>query len=129
MNKEVLPDSRLKDRDLGTQMRDWEMPDGTVQRIECSPVYCANCGVFSWWVPKENTIDVCYLCTPCQETYGIPAGQMVLSEDAFWTKVAYEMMEHYGHILNPQELQHMAETDWGPLKSLVKDSPVKVYQN
>jgi hypothetical protein len=124
--KDVLPDSRLGS-DLGSMMMDWTNPvTGEVHRIEVVPTFCANCGVQNpYYVPKENCVWTFWLCENCAATYGAIAGTYTESDKAFWAKVQAEMIEHYGHILNQEELARLQDQDWGPLASLIKESPIK----
>lgn len=121
----VLPDSRLRDP-KGTLMVDWDMPGGGHVRIEVEPVFCANCGKPHGLVPKENTTWAFWLCQDCFEEHGVPANLLVEPDRDFWDKVSGEMYDHYGHLLNQQELTQLAEQGWGPLAKLVKESPIKL---
>lgn len=121
---DILPDSRLK-LTKNTLMVDWPLGDGTKVRIEIEPVFCANCGVSHGYVPTENTIWAFWLCQKCYDQYGVPASLMVALDDDFWHNVQEEMLVHYGHVLNQFELERLAEEGWGPLATLVKESPIK----
>lgn len=127
----VLPDSRLSRPDFGVLMQEWPgtRPDGQPWgRIETVPVFCANCGIPYGYVPKASTTFAFWLCIPCSETYGKIAGTMMMPEDEFWEKVQAEMIENFGHVLNQEELAVLEVLGWGPLASLVKDSPIKVFK-
>ena len=127
--KDVLPDSRLTQRpDLGTQMVDWELPDGTTVRCEAQPIYCANCGKFYGHVPKENTTFAFYMCQPCFDKYGALAGTLAVPDDEFHRNVEAEMMARFGKVLNPFEIAAAKDQGLlGPLLTLLeKESPFKV---
>lgn len=119
---DILPDSRLLS-EVGTVLVDWP----GFGRVECVPVFCANCGAPHGYVPKENTTFSFWLCQPCFETYGTIADTMVMPDHEFWQDVEQEMLTHFGHALDPTELLILEQQGWGPLASLAKASPIKVY--
>jgi hypothetical protein len=126
----MLPDSRLADRDMSTVMADWALPDGRTVRIECSPVYCANCGSMYGYVPKDNTVFVMWLCNRCFEQYGAVAGTYAVPDEQFCKDVAHEMHEAYGRTLSDWELFNLMERGAlvAPLVALEKESPYRVYR-
>lgn len=126
---DTLPDSRLTRDDLNAVMIDWPLPDGRTVRVECVPTFCANCGKSGPFCPKDNTTWMFWLCGPCHEKYGAIAGTLAMPDAEFWEKVNQEMLEHYGHALDPLELMVLEEQGWGPLAKLVKESPVKVMNH
>src|SRR5262245_969867 len=123
---EILPDSRLRHAPtLGSQVVDWQLPGGGTVRIEVVPMYCANCGHGGPFVPMENTASCFYLCNHCVDTCGPIANTMILSDQEFNELVAYEMVERFGHGLNPEQIA--LAVDQGqlgrPLEALLNDSP------
>lgn len=124
MSDLVLPDSRLRS-DKGSVVSDWENPNGTIVRIECVPVFCANCGKQGPYVPKENTTFAFYLCMKCAETHGEIAGIMMVPDEVFFKKAEEAILEKFGRLLGIVDLLKLAERGWGPLASLVKESPFK----
>lgn len=119
---DILPDSRLASN-IGAVVMDWP----GFGRVECVPVFCTNCGAEHGYVPKENTTFSFWLCQSCFDTYGAVAGTMVQPDHEFWEKVEQEMLASFGHGLNPLELLILEQQGWGPLASLVKESPILVY--
>lgn len=120
---DILPDSRLGSNN-GAVIADWH----GFGRVECVPVFCANCGAEHGYVPKENTTFSFWLCQQCFEKYGEIAGCMVQPDHEFWEEVKQTMLANFGHALDPLELFVLEQQGWGPLASLVKESPIKVYQ-
>lgn len=121
----LLPDSRLQRRpDFECKKVDWQLPDGKIVQIEVQPIFCANCGTLSAYVPKENCTFAFYLCRKCQDkplpdgTYGVP-------DDEFDKAVAFEMQERFGHALTDEEiLYYMERQELGTaLELLAKESP------
>jgi ribosomal protein S14 len=103
-NTHVLPDSRLKDRSLGSVVGAWEMPDGSTVRVECARVYCANCGRYYGLVPEGNTTFAFWLCRKCFETHGPVAGTWAVPEEEFCRAVAHEMEAKHGRHLTDVEI-------------------------
>jgi hypothetical protein len=127
-NEHVLPDSRLRDRNLGTVMGDWLLPSGETVRIEASPVHCANCGLFLTYVPKDNTSSTFFLCRKCFERHGVVPGTHATPEDEFNRKLEAEMAERFGRTMTAEEL--VAAEQLGQLGSglelLARESPYPV---
>jgi|GEM_PF-6067877 len=124
-NTLVLPDSRLAAPKC-TVMCDWPMPDATTRRIEAEPIYCANCGKFHGYVPRENTTFAFWLCEPCYEKFGAIAGLTAVPDEEFWQKVHEEMQRHYGRDLTASELAVMNEQDLPlALQLLLRESPTR----
>jgi len=126
----VLPDSRLTHNPtLGSVMMDWPVGDGTTVRLECVPIFCANCGKSYGFVPKDNTTFAFWLCDPCFDKHGPPPGTYVSSDHAFREKVKAEMLEKFGRILTAEELQAMADAGrLGSLEKLLRESGVKEFR-
>jgi hypothetical protein len=124
----MLPDSRLQDRNLETVMADWPLVGGGTVRIEVSPVFCANCGKKYGFVPKENTAFTCWLCRDCYETYGAIAGTFAMPDDDFNQSVQAEMEERFGHALTLAELAYVIDRGQlgTALEKLEKESPYPV---
>lgn len=124
-NTLVLPDSRLATPKCGV-MCDWPMPDGTTRRIEAEPIYCANCGKFHGYVPRENTTFVFWLCEPCYTQFGAQAGLYAVPDDEFWQTVHEEMRARFGRVLTAADIGLMSEDDLGPLLTkLLRESPIR----
>ena len=123
---DVLPDSRLHSA-LGTFMADWTLPDGRVERIEVQPVFCANCGAEHGFVPKDNTTWAFFLCNPCFDKWGVPAGLMVQSDADFWESVHQEMLAKFGRALTSVEVEVLHDQGklGAPLEALMRDSPIR----
>lgn len=129
MSKNLLPDSRLKDRNKLTIMGDWPMPDGSTVRVELSPVFCVGCGKPYGYVPKDNTVGATYICDDCYREDEECFTGMVVSDEQFVRDVAHEMVAKYGRPLTDLEVYALLEQDKlsRELKALIKDSPYKVY--
>ncbi len=127
MPLDTLPDSRLADRDFGTVMMDWPLPDGTTVRIECSPIYCANCGELQGHCPRWSTTWACYLCLPCLELHGAIAGTLAVPDQEFMDAVAYEMQARFGRQLTADELVVACEQGQlgSALEKLARESPYR----
>lgn len=130
---DILPDSRLLggDSTLNSVMGDWQLPDGSIVRIEVVPTYCGSCGLASGqYVPKDNTVFTFCLCRPCYEKYGEIAGTMVSSVEEFNRAVEAEMMEKFGRALTDLELFQLLEQGQlgSALEKLNKESPYKVWK-
>lgn len=125
---DILPDCRLKEK-KGTVMVDWDMPDRSVVRIECEPVYCATCGKLMQYCPLENTTYAFALCQPCFDKWGLLAGTYAVPDDVFNAAVAEQMMDSFGKYLTAEQLVVLDSLDELPraLRALEKDSPYKVY--
>jgi hypothetical protein len=54
------------------------------------PIFCANCGASGGWVPEENCNFAFYLCDPCHEKHGTPAGVMAVPDEVFYAEIAAE---------------------------------------
>lgn len=110
MSVELLPDSRLKDARSHTGH-----PKGAFQQAPgwwWTPIFCANCGADGGAVPEDNIMGAFYLCPPCFETHGVPAGISVMPDEVFWQLVHNEMMERYGRMLTtPEILTQLADTN------------------
>lgn len=106
---DILPDSRLQDRNFGAVMGDFELPNGQTVRLEMTPVFCASCGTLYGYVPRDNTNFVCWLCRPCFEKYGETASLCTVPEDEFNQLVAEEMVARFGRPLTDAELSAAAE--------------------
>lgn len=128
----LFPDSRLAEGDstLGSQIVDWEMPDGSITRLEVVPIFCGSCGKPYGFVPKDNCAFVCWLCRPCHEKYGVIAGTYAQPDDEFCKAVEHEMIEKFGRALTEAEIGALAEKgELGrPLELLEKESPYPVYR-
>jgi hypothetical protein len=124
---DALPDSRLSLRpDLGSVVVDWPMPDGvSTVRVECVPVFCANCGKANGFCPRDNTAWAFWLCQPCFDVYGAVANTWSQPDAAFWANVHHEMEARFGRVLTDAELA--LAWDAGqlgrPLELLAKESP------
>lgn len=127
-NTHVLPDSRLRDQTLGSQVVDWPLPGGKTVRCEAVRIYCANCGKLYGWVPKDNTAFAFWLCRKCFEAYGDCAGLCAVPDEEFAKAVVYEMRERFGRTLSEEEILYYGERgELGTaLESLAKESPYPV---
>jgi hypothetical protein len=107
---ELLPDSRPR------------VQRGTVFRggVPWTPIYCANCGADGGLVPEENMTFAFYLCDPCFEKHGAIAGTMAVPDQVFWKKVHEAMLEKYGRILTPLELEKVVAAGESPLAKLIR---------
>lgn|SRR4051812_17930216 len=108
---DVLPDSRAKTpRGLvfvGSQA--WE------------PVFCANCGKEGGLCPAESTF-MFYLCNPCFASKGHITGTMVVPDQEFYTKLAYEQQATYGRAATHNELLQTIAEDSTSLATLLKEA-------
>jgi hypothetical protein len=112
--EEVLPSSRT------------QVVKGAVWRGEQGwwvPIFCANCGSDGGLVPEVNKSFAFYLCVPCYEKHGLTAGLMAVPEEVFWAKVNAEMLDKYGRILPPTELQEVIDAGLTPLSALFQEKP------
>ena len=113
----LLPDSRLRDRAKGVIRGLF----GGLGFINWTPIYCANCGIPYGYVPEENCDFTCWLCNDCADKYGQQFGAALMPEEVFWEKARFEQLEKYGRLLNPHELQAVAESGSSPLAKLLRD--------
>lgn len=129
VNAHILPDSRLVNETLGSQMVDWEFGGKTV-RIEVVPIFCANCGKAYGFVPKENTAFVCWMCRPCYERLGVVQGTYATPDEEFCKNVENEMLDRFGRALTDAELFALSEKNelGTALEKLAKESPYLVYR-
>lgn len=111
---DLLPDSRL------TAIHTTK---GSVWRgnMWWEPIFCANCGADGGLVPEVNMTFAFYLCSECEGKHGIPAGMLSVPEERFWATVNLEMLERYGRILPPEELQTIVDAGTTPLAALFRD--------
>jgi hypothetical protein len=124
-NSHVLPDSRLREKQM-IRKSVVATPDGGKVTVEEEPVYCINCGKLHGWV-IVGAVWEAWLCTPCAETWGKIAGTYMMPDELFWILVACEMLEHFGRYLTNDEIVMLArDEDYGPLRSLAMDSPIKI---
>lgn len=126
---DVLPDSRLTDKNFGAVMMDWPLPSGRTMRVECVPVFCANCGLPYGYVPRDNTAFAFWLCQQCFETHGAVAGTFAQPDAEFCAAVAVEMENRFGRSLTAEEI--VVAQDRGllgrELGLLIKESPYAVF--
>lgn len=123
----VLPDSRLKNRDFGTVMGDFELPGGGTVRLEMSPVYCASCGKPFGHVPRDNTTFAFWLCNNCYRAHGHVVGTYAVPDAEWSAAVRHELQAKFGgRDATPAEIDALAEAGrLGPaLEALLRDSPV-----
>ena len=127
-NTHLLPDSRLANETLGSQMVMWKMPDGREVRVEAIKIYCANCGKLFGYVPRENCTFAFWQCAKCFEKLGAIAGTCAVPDDEFDRAVAFEMQERFGHALTDEEILHYYERgELGTaLEKLARESPYPV---
>lgn len=97
---DILPDSRLKDAGSAK---------GLLNRGAKGmwrPVFCANCGKDQGYVPDDPKAirEAFMLCDDCYEKHGVPAGLMASRDQLFIEKSREAQLEHYGHVLTPQEV-------------------------
>jgi hypothetical protein len=119
---ETLPDSRLSNLN-GSVLMDWPLDDGTIVRIECVPIFCANCGKPYGFVPKDNITFVCWFCDPCFEKYGKQAGMLYSPDHEFRENVKNEMETRFGRHLTAEELLANKDNLGTGLNNLIKESP------
>ena len=121
---DLLPDSRLKDRNFGAVMADFDVPGAGTVRLEMIPIFC-QCGKLYGYVPKDNTSFVCWLCQTCFEKYGQAAGTCAVPDDAFNEHVAEEILARFGRPLTDAELSAAAAQGklGRALELLEKESP------
>lgn len=127
-NNHVLPDSRLRDQTLGSQMVDWPLPGGGTVRVEAVHIFCMNCGKLYGWVPKDNCAFTGWMCRKCHEAYGDAAGQFAMPDDEFARNVAAEMEAKFGRVLTDAEIVYFkGRGELGTaLELLEKESPYPV---
>ena len=118
---DALPDSRLRTK-KGTVHAVWRI-NGKSVRVELEPVFCANCGVPHGYVPVENTTFACWFCERCAETWGGVASGCMIPDAEFHRKVEGAMLTHFRRVLTAEEIGRLQAQGWGPLKSLVRESP------
>lgn len=124
MNTHVLPSSRLQDATLGSQMVDWELPDGSTVRVEAVKVYCANCGKLYGHAPINQHFEF-WLCRKCHEDYGDIAGTFTVPDEEFNRAVQEEMQARFGRDLTGIELVTAAKEGrlGTSLELLARESP------
>lgn len=111
MKQDVLPNSRAR------------TPRKVVMQGATAwiPIYCANCGGDGGLV-MENEMDFAfYLCDPCAEKWGIPAGCMATPDEVFWAKVKAAQIEKYGRELTPGEVARELDDETSILTQLSKE--------
>jgi hypothetical protein len=120
MSQEVLPDSRLKDRDKGAISI---LHPVVMNRLNWVPIFCANCGAPGGWVPEDTTTFAFYLCNPCAEKWSPLAGTMAVPDEVFWQKVRDAEMEQYGRVLSTPEVIEALNDPESVLSKLAKERP------
>jgi hypothetical protein len=120
MSQEVLPDSRLKDRDKGAISI---LHPVVMNRLNWVPIFCANCGAPGGWVPEDTTTFAFYLCNPCAEKWSPLAGTMAVPDEIFWQKVRDAEMEQYGRVLSTPEVIGALNDPESVLSKLAKEAP------
>lgn len=111
---DLLPDSRLRRHVRGIL---------SFLGIAWEPLFCANCGKKGPVVPEENTTFAFYLCEPCHEAHGVPAGLMAVPDEVFFAEVRAEQIAKYGRELSPPELVEALKDGDNSLAKLAKDRP------
>jgi len=100
---EVLPSSVPRERREVVYI-DW-LGYGKIATV---PVFCASCSKRGPRVP-ECMLDsggyVCYLCDSCAEKLGPQTNLMIVPEMAFNAKFEAALIEKYGRVLEPFELE------------------------
>lgn len=109
---EVLPDSRAK-----RHVKRVVYANG----MSWVPVFCANCDASGGLVPEQHTTFAFYLCDPCFEKHGIPAGTMATPDEKFWAKVQGVMEEERRANLTPSEILQEIEEGTGSLALLARE--------
>jgi hypothetical protein len=94
-------------------------------------VYCANCHKEGPFVieqhlrpgqvgPNQPTYAH-YLCEGCFEKHGVPTGHQAIPDELFWAEAHNVMMEEYGRVLTPPEIEAEAAIDRSPINRLILD--------
>lgn len=109
---ETIPDSRLS---LIHTPKGARFIDG----IWWVPCFCAGCGRGGSRVPQDSMDFVCWLCNDCAPKYGHFDGFYGMPDEQFYARVHLEMLEHYGRILSPGELEAVVDADASPLARLI----------
>jgi hypothetical protein len=117
---DVLPSSRAKESKGVVRATLSRTPS-----MNWVPIFCANCGKSGGFVPEENCSFACYLCDPCAEVHGEAFGHLMVPDEVFWSRVAEEQLNRYRRILTPEEFQVLAESTWGAMSKLLRESPNK----
>jgi len=119
MAQDVLPDSRLKDKDKGNT----RLAFANLCPMNWVPIFCANCGAKGGFVPEENCTFAFYLCNDCAEKWSPLVGTMAVPDDIFWQKVREAQVEKYGRELSVQELAAALAEQESDLAKLAKEAP------
>lgn len=116
MTTNILPDSRLRDKNRGEVQ--------TLHPIlgRMIPSFCANCGHEGPLVSKTLTYFF-YLCNSCAETHGAPAGTMLIPDEVFMRKLVDAQIEEHGRLLDERELGKVIEDNDTPLARLILEAP------
>lgn len=122
MTIDLLPDSRAK---LSSKSMMIDTPYGPLPHV---PVYCANCGMFCFWVTEENCTFISYLCEgpatrDCAKKWAPLFGTMAVPDEVFFKRVEQEMQEKYGRQLSVPELVEVLKDENSTLSKLGKDRP------
>lgn len=115
---DVLPDSRLRDAKGVVEIRH---PQWGESAVACEPIFCANCGTAGGFVPVGEHNFAFYLCPPCHEKHGTPAGAYAMPDELFWAKVNAAQVEKYGRTLKPHEMAEALKDPQHMLSKLAKD--------
>jgi hypothetical protein len=87
------------------------------------PIYCANCGADGGGVPEEHTTYAFYLCNPCTEKHGAPAGMLMMPDEIFFEKVKQAQLEEHGRLLSSAEIVTVLDDSSSALSKLARDAP------
>lgn len=90
-------------------------------------VYCANCATDGPYVVKQHLRPgqvgqptyAHYLCNSCFEKHGVPVGHQAIPDELFWEEAHNLMMETYGRILSPVEMESEVLKEKSALNKLV----------
>jgi hypothetical protein len=124
----VLPDSRLADKNARSEQGLWECADGTRVRVEAIPAYCVSCGKWLSKVPKDTTVHIALICRKCYDRDPACFAGMVGSEEEFNRKLEDEMLSKYGRYLSDVELLQLYEDQnlSVGLQMLLRETPYPV---
>jgi hypothetical protein len=114
----VLPDSRMRDHQKGTiHGRMANMVD----KLNWTPIFCANCGKPYGYVPTENCTFACWLCDPCADKWGTQYGLAFMPDEIFAANVVAEQMEKHGRGLTNEEVVAVEQSSCNSLSQLLRE--------
>jgi hypothetical protein len=121
MSNEILPESRLQNRSKGVV----QIPFAGANRLNWTPIFCANCGKEGGYVPEENMTFAFYLCDACAEKWAPLTGTLAVPDEVFWQKVKEAQAEEYGRLLTATEIAEQLKDGDSMLAKLAREGPGK----